>query len=33
MSSDKRCEKHRRRKFKGFEARLILFNKNRKVLL
>jgi len=28
MSSDKQCEKHCRRKSKGFEARLILFNKN-----
>ena len=28
MSSEKRCEKHRRCKSKGFEARLILFKRN-----
>jgi len=28
MSSDQQCEKHCRRKLKGFEARLILFNMN-----
>jgi len=27
MSSDKQCAKHCRHKSKGFEARLILFNK------
>jgi len=31
MSSDKQCAKHCRRKSKGFEARLILFNKNVKI--
>jgi len=30
MSSDKQCAKHCRRKSKGFEARLILFNRNLK---
>jgi len=28
MSSDQQCAKHCRQKLQGFEARLILFNKN-----
>ncbi len=31
MSSDKQCAKHCHRKLQGFEARLILFNKNQTI--
>jgi len=31
MSSDQQCAKHCRQKLQGFEARLILFNKNVKI--